>query len=251
VNSVWMATTVVLAATLLVAAGCVDPERTPSEPEPEPDLTKVLAVLRAATSYDSEGVGFLGQKTPGYRAYEELRDRATATQLVRLTEDPRPLIRCYALRALAAGHPADVFDEAVARLRGDEAEIDRFQGCCLSIQKVGEIAADIARDREERVSLEELLIRGSPVDEGTEFLLRRWKLSPRCHERVRQLASAGSDEALIALARYRDEQDVEILQERLRATRNVACLLVAAEIFPRSPPGTSAPRASGAGTEGG
>ena len=76
------------------------------EGDDPPAVAKALAKLRSAETYDSEYVGEAGEKSDTYRAYEVLRDEASAKRLVALTDDRSPVVRCYAVRALAEARRA-------------------------------------------------------------------------------------------------------------------------------------------------
>lgn len=177
-----------------------------------------LALLRAAESFDGAAVGEGGDKLESYRAYERLRDSATRERLLALVTDSKPVVRCYALQALAERHPdVDLLPILRAHLR-DVEEVLTFEGCLGSKEKTGDVMMRIAREwerlaPEQRLSLAEAVL-DSPLDERRR-MLHEETFPPEWRPRLRALAEGGDGDALVALARMRIADDWILIDRAL------------------------------------
>lgn len=208
--------------------------------EPEAPLDAALAVLRSAQTLDDEAVGDGGEKTETYRAYEVLRERAARDWLLALTRHARPIVRCYALRALVERHgEVDLLPVLLAHT-GDVQEVETFVGCTLAREKVGDVMIDTAWQRlskSQRLALAERLIVEDSELYARERALRTMSLPERLLHKLRAEAEAdGGGAALVALARFRIDADVSVIRDALgRKVENLTDYndaLLAAELFP-------------------
>jgi len=186
---------------------------------PEP-AAKALARLRIATSLDDAAVGAAGMKSETYRAYEVLRDTAPAGALVALTGDKRPIVRCYAFRALAEKHPRVDLFAILKRHLEDVAKVDTFRGCMMAGEKVGDVMIQDARARlhqQEEGRLLGLLINKESKLAARASLLRTAMVPVELLPELRRLVDAGDQNALIAVARHKKPEDVGRIEAALRA----------------------------------
>jgi hypothetical protein len=195
-----------------------------------------VALLRQAQSVDASFVGEGGDRSETYAAYERLRDHATRERLLALTSHKSPVVRCYAVQALSERHPdIDLLPVLLAHVE-DLEEVETQVGCIGMVQKTGDVM--IFRTWEtltepQRLALVEALL-PSKLDERWRALVTM-TFPPDWRPRLRALAEGGDDQALVALARYRNEEDLPLLVAALgrpRAMEERLDALSAASLFP-------------------
>ncbi len=179
-----------------------------------------LALLRVAESFDGAAVGEGGDKSETYRAYERLRDSATREQLLARVSSKYPVVRCYALQALAERHPDVDLLPILRAHRGDVERILTYAGCVGWREMTGDVMIRIARESErlspeQRLSLFEAVLE-SPLDERRR-MLHDESLPAEWRPRLRALAEGGDGDALVALSRMRAGDDWPLIDKALRA----------------------------------
>jgi hypothetical protein len=188
--------------------------------EEDPQLAAAVAAIRAADTYDDEAVGYAGAKTDTYKAFEVLRARAGVELLRRLTDDEDPILRCYALRALVTAHPEEPIGPVVLEHLTDTEDVETFSGCIRATDKAGDVMLDMSWPRlsgpwKQRI-LAKLVEPDCPLA-GRGTALRSRTFGPDLRARIRALAMAGDEDALVALARYRDPEDLPLIEAPLGA----------------------------------
>ena len=194
------------------------------------ELTQQLATAEA---YEGEWVG--ERRSDTYDLYLKLTATASADQLVTLTAHDAPIVRCYAVRALVAGGhvsqlPGIVTDHLddldALRIRNRDAAYE---------SSAGDLIFELARPRlaaRELMRLAERMVREDCQLAARNWALHNLRFDRDMHEVIRKLAVAGDRAATVALARYRNADDVEVLVEQLRQPRpfDQGSLFLAAEI---------------------
>ncbi len=179
------------------------------------EVDAAVKLLRKAGSFDGKYTGEGGDISPTYRAYERLAAAASLERLVKLTDHPSPIVRCYAVEAIVEHHPLDALDGVLAKHIDDTAKVLAFfGGCCGEDTDAGGVMIEVARDRltpARRAAIRKRLLEGNPGRPVLDHALRYETFEPELRDRVRQLATGGNPCALIALARYRNEADVPLL----------------------------------------
>jgi hypothetical protein len=181
-------------------------------------VEELTAILARAETVDAEAIGYEGERTATYRAYEQWRDRATAAELLACTRHASPTVRAYAVRALVDVEADVDWPRVLDGLLHDTADVTTVTGCCLALRKLGDVCFEAVRPRltpDQLQDVAEAAIRGrSPLD-AREWALRNLTLRDGMLHEVRALAAAGDAAAGIALARYRLPVDVPILMRLL------------------------------------
>lgn len=183
-------------------------------------LAELTGVLAAAATVDDEAVGFAGSKSDTYRAYERWRSLALAKQLREFTSHASPNVRAYAVLALVATEAECDWKALVQERLFDVAEVTRFEGCCQSKQKVGDVCFTTLRGRlsdDEVLDLAEVMLQKDCPLDAREWALRTLRFRDGMLHTVRKLAKSGDGPAAIALARYGLAADVPILIQHLQA----------------------------------
>ena len=196
--------------------------------------------LRKAPSLDDEAIGYAGIKSAAYRAYERLRDAATAAELIVWVGDDSPMLRCYAFRALVEKHPDVALGPLLLPQLGDRSKVTTMRGCMraerYATDVLLELAAPVLPVADQR-ALHARLVRDetAPALDARGRALRSEKFAKDLLPVIERLARGGDDEALIALMRYGRPADLALLRERLQADRGLKELhfvLWAAEVRP-------------------
>ena len=183
-------------------------------------LAELTEVLAAAATVDDRAVGDDGSKSATYRAYEWWRDLATQKQLRGLTSHQSPNVRAYAVIALLETDAECDWKTLVRERLFDVAEVTRFEGCCQSKQKVGDVCFTTGRSKlsdDEVLDLAEVMLQQDCPLYAREWALRTLRFRDGMLHVVRGLAKAGDGPAALALARYGLAPDVPILIQHLRA----------------------------------
>jgi hypothetical protein len=179
------------------------------------DVDAAVRILSRAESFDGKYTGEGGDISPTYRAYERLGKAASLERLLKLTDHPSPIVRCYAVEAIVEHHPLDALDGIIAKHVDDTAKVLAFfGGCCGETTDAGSIMIEVAMERltpARRAAIRKRLLEGNPERPILDRALRDETFEPELRDRVRQIATGGNRCALIALARYRNEADVPLL----------------------------------------
>lgn len=201
------------------------------------DVPGLVAALAKAESLDDDAIGIAGSKSDTYKLYEQLLAKATPEQLLELARHQSPIVRGYAVRGLCT-MPArvDLKQLMLDHLR-DTAEVATFQGCIQSKEPIGDVMFACVRPhlgKEELLDVAEALVRsGSPLF-ARQWALRNVSFRDGMLHELRKLAKAGEAAAGIALARFRLQPDVDVLQQLLQQPEPFAdnCQYLAASAFP-------------------
>lgn len=183
---------------------------------PAQTVDELVATLAKAESLDDEAVGDGGIKSATYRTYETLRDQATREQLQKLLDHQAPIVRGYAVRALADRNEPVDWLLLLRKFAADAAKVKTFQGCILSQQLLGDALAEFVRDRklltgEQVLDFAETLVKDKSPLFAREHALRTLKFRDGMLHTLRDLAKAGDGPAHIALARYGITKDLPLL----------------------------------------
>jgi hypothetical protein len=189
---------------------------------PNASLEQVVEKIRSEKVVSSEHVGFAGQPSSVYAAFKRLSQVASEADLRRFTSDRSPALRVYAFYALADLHPDRVpFDALLSRV-ADAAPVQTIEGCVIGES----VARDLMLARiESRLSVAqrtELLARlldTNKVTAGAERALRFWTVEPRLYEALRERANGGLSAALPAIARFRRDADLALIERNLQSAR--------------------------------
>jgi hypothetical protein len=212
-------TTLILA--LLLSLQSVSSLAASLEPQ-EPQWEAALNVLRFAKTYDSSAVGYAGVKTDTYQAYEMLRDTAPMEVLQRLVDDENSIVRVYAFKALQEKHLSPELFPILERHFTDEESINTFIGCIGSSSKVADMMIGFLEgdlDAQQREKLIRFLLTNKNNLETKDIVLEDWDLGPEFYTAIRSLVEAGESTAIEALARYKKDEDVDLILGVMKANK--------------------------------
>jgi hypothetical protein len=174
------------------------------------------------------GVGYSGERPKQYDNFLLLCEKATNKELKELTGHPNATVRCYAFWALSYRDSTDIYPIVVKHLTDYETVETQF-GCEGSTEFTGDFFIDYANEFTRRLDsiqlakIDSILIYSdSKLRTKTEAIYRTNQRENLYHK-IRQLALNGNGPALITLARYRKEEDVNLIADKLadpKADRN-------------------------------
>ncbi len=90
----------------------------------------------------SDAVGIIGAKTKQWQRFEQLKKSAKTEELTKLTDDSRPVVRCYAFLALTERRKVNIFPTLLKHLY-DTAKLTTFYGCIVDSRMAGDYFLDV------------------------------------------------------------------------------------------------------------
>jgi len=209
-----------------------------------PEINQIADSIAADNQYKSSGVGYAGARTSQWERFLTLKDIAKNEELRQLTNHTNSVVRCYSFQALAERHDSMTFSILLDHLK-DNDYVSTFQGCIMSRTTVGDFFVNVVSPQyislsaykltdSERQKLDSLLIFDSGIDLSAKSrLLRGLQPKAHYHERIREIAKEEKNStAVITLARFQDEDDIEIIKGYFRKEKTEYYAIYAAREFP-------------------
>lgn len=186
-------------------------------------VEKIVIEIAEENVYCSSAVGFAGEETKQWKRFERLQRDANDMELKYLTSHKNPVVRCYAFQALADRNNSEIFEILIDHLNDDE-NVSTFIGCIVSSQLVGDFFLNAVNpkyipeteyelnERNQRI-LDSLVL----FETDAKLLARSWLLQdvepkPAYYEKLKEVYVKEKDPySLIALARYKKEEDQELI----------------------------------------
>jgi hypothetical protein len=172
-------------------------------------------------------VGIAGSRPEQWDRYVALRSMATDAELLALTSDTNTVVRCYAFQALVERNTIDLFPVALRHL-SDTAAVHTLYGCLGGSQKVGDFMlgkisprrsqdGNYVMSRSQWTIIDSLLLYENDNRlEARERLLITMKPLKEYYIPVRRLVTEEYNKtAIVALSKYRKQQDIFLIKELL------------------------------------
>jgi len=180
------------------------------------DIAKINELMSSAVYYS-------GMKPKQWDNFEELKRKASKEELIELTNHPNGVVRSYAFWALSYNKNIDLFQIVKNHLNDDELINTQF-GCIGGQEKVGDFFIQIMTPQyinfeskklkqEAFWELDSLLIY-EPNNLSSRFAaINRAKATEKLYPKIRELViKEKNPSALVTLAKYQKEQDIEIIK---------------------------------------
>lgn len=208
---------------------------------PAQTVPELTATLAAALTLDDEAIGDGGEKSATYRAFEQLRSKASREELLARLDHENPIVRAYAALALA-DRKEKVDWLALLRAHAADAEkVMTFRGCVKAEELCGDVLVELAReqkllDDKGWLDLAETLVTKKSPLAAREWCLRTLTFREPMQPALRELAKAGDGPAHIAMARAGNVKDLPLLVAHLQRDAVFAddTALLAAQVFPHA-----------------
>jgi hypothetical protein len=146
--------------------------------------------------------------------------QATREQLLAFARDENVNLRAHAAMALKERFPREDFFELLMGKLIDETEFDYLNGCIGYRMKIGDLyhqnLIDSLSEEHQAVVIDHLLTTENKLA-ATDLLLRGADIPERHLPRLRALAAAGNGSALLAVAKFRQDQDKPLISASVKA----------------------------------
>ena len=172
--------------------------------------------------------GFINGETPQYKLYQLLKEKATTEELLKYTDDKRPIVRTYAIKCLDDRKYDKLFQIALSHIH-DKKKV-RAAGEISRDVYVGDFFVGIQNISEiERKQLDSIILYTDNKLFYLNGLLSEIEPNEKHYERIRYLADK-NEFAVIALAKFRKESDIDFIATQI--LKNSYFTIEAVEIFP-------------------
>ncbi len=209
------------------------------------EINQIVDSIAVFNKYNSSRVGYGGTRTPQWESFLILKEKATNEELRQLTSHKNPAVRCYSFQALAERQDTTTFSILLDHL--EDNEVVSFNHGCIGTQtSVGNFFVDLVTlgdispsayslSIQEQQELDSLLIFDPKINLPAKFqLLKILKPEEQFYQRIRQLAEEKYPTAIISLARFQNEKDIEIIKAFFQNERTEYYAIYAAMEFPHS-----------------
>ncbi len=171
----------------------------------ESKVDQAVKTIREAKSVSPWGVGEAG---------DVVAKQATREQLLAFTRDENVNLRAHAAMALKERFPREDFFELLMEKLSEEMEFDYLNGCIGYRMKIGDLYHQTLIDslsEEHQAAVIDHLLTSENKLAATDLVLRGADIPERHLPRLRALAAAGNGSALLAVAKFRQDQDKPLI----------------------------------------
>ncbi|MBL4587491.1 MAG: hypothetical protein JKX84_10630 [Flavobacteriales bacterium] len=196
----------------------------------KPMLTKRIIKEIAKNNYVAPFPdGFFFGETPQYKLFMQLAETATTAELIKYTEDRRPIIRVYAVKCLDKRNYDGLFELAIKHIKDTKKVAESGVHRSRDVY-VGDYFVEVQNISEsERNQLDSILLFTDNKLFYLNWLLGEIGTNKSNYERIRYLANK-NEFAVIALAKYKREEDIKLIEEQI--LKNSYFTIEAIEFFP-------------------
>ena len=188
--------------------------------------SKVVKDIEEINVVMGNAVGFAGKRPKQYDNFVKLKTKATTEELKELTNHPNPTVRSYAFWALSYDHSIDLLPIVLDHIN-DTALVATQFGCIGIEESVGDFFISVVTPRlidldSKKLDSVEFAILDSVLIYTPSDLWARTAAIVRAepteglYPRIRELVMKENNQAaLVPLAKYQKEQDVELILKNL------------------------------------
>ena len=176
-------------------------------------LNTIVTPMADDNMYKSASIGYGAAKTKQWKRFVELKKIATDEELILLTDNDSPAVRCYAFQALIERENPATFDILLKHLTDNET-IQSFQGMIVKKQQTGDFFLDLyGVQPDEQVKVDSILFFNPDVKLAAKSdLLQRIKPKEEYYTRLQEIAiKEKNPSALMALAKFQKKKDVSLI----------------------------------------
>jgi hypothetical protein len=184
---------------------------------------KAIKRIESVNELMGSAVGYSGTQPKQWDNFEEFKKIATKEELIELTNHPNGVVRSYSFWALSHKKNVDLFSIVKEHINDDE-EISTMFGCIISKDKVGDFFIDVITpeyidldskkiNSKELTELDSLLIYEPNKLSARYSAINRAEPTENLYPKIRELVIEEKNQsALVTLAKYKKEQDIEIIK---------------------------------------
>lgn len=199
-----------------------------------PSLEVVVKEMADYKMFEEKIVGLTGDLSPQWARYETLLAKSSETELIQLCNNNSPVVRAYAFQGLIEKKSTNIFEILVKHI-DDVGKFDRIMGCMVDpcyvsdfyLEQVGYFPDDPILYQitpKQRDYIDSTMLFGSGVklryDNNNQLKIRSraWmleNLAPKAvyYNRLREIVIAGVIEALPALAKFKNPNDLSLIRK--------------------------------------
>jgi hypothetical protein len=192
-----------------------------------PEITKLVQQIESYNRLDQEHVGFGGQTTIQYKNFIKLRDEATTDELLKLLKHKNPVVRGYTSWALADRKYPKLSEVIIPFIETGDT-VSTMHGCEVF---TNELSSELYyrifyQGNFNKLTIKDSLFFNSQLDKIDSFIIHTRKRStlidevlennnanPQTYFRVKELALEKVESAIIALSKYRKQEDIPLFIE--------------------------------------
>jgi hypothetical protein len=211
-----------------------------------PAVARVVKDIAKYNVVESKAIGESGSLSMQWERFEKLNRIASDLELRVLTSNTNAVVRCYSFHALALRKDAALFSILVKHLR-DTAQVSTLDYDLGGSEMVGDYFIKVLTphyidlhayklDAEQREKLDSILLYDKNVNLGAQNkLLTALRPDSKHYERVREIALTENNPfAIVALARYKNPNDVKIISDYLEKPKMLYYAMYAVREFPNA-----------------
>lgn len=206
---------------------------------------RIVKKIVKINSLMSSAVGYAGMMPEQFENFLELKKNAKSKELISLTNHPNGVVRCYSFWALLGIKNVDLFS-IVKKHLSDDTIINTQFGCVGSSQKVGDFYIRLLttqyEDEEENKNLlnkkqvkelDSLLIYSKNNLDSKYLAIENAEPTSFLYPIVRELVTKQHNQhALVALAKYKKENDIELILKNEDAETGLFYTYKSIQYFP-------------------
>jgi hypothetical protein len=193
---------------------------------------KIVDKIEKVNELMSSAVYASGIKPKQWDNFELLEKKATKKELLKLTDHPNGVVRCYSFWALVNKNTTELFPLIKKHLHDDEIVNTQF-GCIGGEEKVGDFFIQLISPDEydldsgklnikELKELDSLLIHNSNNLSSRYWAILRAEPNETLYSKIKELVvKENNTSALIILAQYKKEEDVELIKNFKDKTEDI------------------------------
>ncbi len=187
------------------------------------DVKKIVMQIAEEGIYTSSAIGYGGEEPKQWQRYEKLYDKASNKELIVLTDNLNPAVRCYAFQALVEKKNEATYDILVKHLK-DNDTIKTLKGCIMSFELIGDFFLNLVTpgnipengyklNKKELIEIDSILIFDPEIKlVSKSIILAKIEPVPVFYNRIKSLFLKDNDpNALIALSKYNKDEDKKII----------------------------------------
>lgn len=188
---------------------------------PLPDIIAFKIGLN--NTVKDEAVSIAGIKPIQYKRFEILKKVTSTRKLKKLFKNhPSRAVKCYSFWALLDRNEEVNLFELLESELSDERKVSTMFGCIISQTTVTDFLIQMSREYLnviENETLDSLIIYSDNNLSSREYLLSTINPTKDYYDRIKELVLGKSSQtAIIALAKFRNENDINLLLNELRDT---------------------------------
>ena len=162
----------------------------------------------------SRGIYSYAMRPKQWDNFEKLKKVASKEELIKLTNHPNGVVRCYAFWALSDSESVNLLPIVLNHIR-DEKFVNTQFGCVGDREMVGDFFINIASDKldsAQKATLDSILIYSNSKLEAKSWAICDAKPTESLYPRIKEIYLKDNNQcALATLAKYRKTEDIPLI----------------------------------------